>query len=153
MVSACEGLKSILSNMFAWLPRSCITVSSGPSRNRSVPIPFAEIKLPHDFPPYARLKPALLVPNAPQDVSIWPCGSVSPRPDRVVTTITTLVLSPYSAGGAPWITSIDCTESSGIWFEKTLLCWSVIFWPSTENELDGQKITDQQSKGFSRSEE
>jgi hypothetical protein len=31
----------------------------------------------------------------------------------VVTTITTLVLSPYSAGGAPSITSIDCTASTG----------------------------------------
>src|ERR1019366_107446 len=74
-----DGLKSIRSNRFAWFPRSCITVNSGPSRNRRVPIPLAEIKLPHDFPPYARLKPALLVPNSPQDVSIWPCGMFSPR--------------------------------------------------------------------------
>ena len=44
-------------------------------------------------------------------------------------------MPPYSAGGAPDITSIDCTESRGIWFEKTLLCWSVIGWPSTENEF------------------
>ena len=36
------------------------------------------------------------------------------------------VLSPNSAGGAPPMTVIDCTASSGIWFEKTLLCWSVI---------------------------
>ena len=34
--------------------------------------------------------------------------------DRVVTLITRLVLSPYSAGGAPEITSSDWTESSGI---------------------------------------
>ena len=42
--------------------------------------------------------------------------------NAVVTTITKLVLSPYSAGGAPSITSIDCTDSIGIWLENTLLC-------------------------------
>ncbi len=42
-----------------------------------------------------------------------PCGVVTPRPERVVTSITRLVLSPYSAGGAPSITSSDWTESSG----------------------------------------
>ena len=36
--------------------------------------------------------------------------------------ITTLVFSPYSAGGAPEITSMDWTESNGIWLEKILLC-------------------------------
>src|SRR6185437_9964230 len=60
---------------------------------------------------------------------------VSPRPERVVTSMTTLVLSPYSAGGAPSITSRDWIESTGIWLENTLLCWSVIGWPSTENEF------------------
>ena len=49
--------------------------------------------------------------------------------------MTKLVLPPYSAGGAPAITSIDWIESSGIWLEKTLLCWSVMGWPSTENEF------------------
>ena len=43
-----------------------------------------------------------------------PCGVVTPRPERVVTSITRLVLSPYSAGGAPGITSSDWMESSGI---------------------------------------
>ena len=33
---------------------------------------------------------------------------------------TTLVLPPYSAGGAPSITSMAWIESAGIWFEKTL---------------------------------
>src|SRR5208283_5504241 len=46
-----------------------------------------------------------------------------------------LVLPPYSAGGAPDITSIDWMDSTGSWLEKTLLCWSVIGWPSTENEF------------------
>ncbi len=54
----------------------------------------------------------------------------------MVTTITRLVLSPYSAGGAPSITSMDCTASTGIWLENTLLCWSVMGWPSTEKEFD-----------------
>ena len=36
-----------------------------------------------------------------------PCGIFSPKPERVVTLITRLVLSPYSAGGAPEITSSD----------------------------------------------
>src|SRR6202795_2675736 len=64
-----------------------------------------------------------------------PLGEVIPCPERVVTLITTLVFSPNSAGGAPAITSIDSIESSGIWLEKTLLCWSVMGWPSTENEF------------------
>ena len=64
-----------------------------------------------------------------------PWGVVEPSPERVVTSITRLVLSPYSAGGAPAMTSIDCTASSGIWLEKVLLCWSVMGWPSSENEF------------------
>ena len=36
-----------------------------------------------------------------------PVGLVTPCPERVVATITRLVLPPYSAGGAPLITSID----------------------------------------------
>jgi hypothetical protein len=50
--------------------------------------------------------------------------------------MTKLVLSPYSAGGAPGLTSSDWIESTGIWLENTLLCWSVIGWPSTENEFE-----------------
>ena len=34
-------------------------------------------------------------------------GLVTPCPERVVATITRLVLPPYSAGGAPLITSMD----------------------------------------------
>jgi hypothetical protein len=60
---------------------------------------------------------------------------VTPWPERVVTLITTLVLSPNSAGGAPEMTSNDATASRGIWLEKTWLCWSEIGWPSTENEF------------------
>ena len=51
-----------------------------------------------------------------------PVGVVIPCPERVVTTITRLVLPPYSAGGAPEITSMDCTAFDGSWLEKTLLC-------------------------------
>ena len=36
-----------------------------------------------------------------------PVGLVTPCPERVVATITRLVLSPYSAGGAPLMTSMD----------------------------------------------
>ena len=36
-----------------------------------------------------------------------PVGLVTPCPERVVATMTRLVLSPYSAGGAPEMTSID----------------------------------------------
>src|SRR6059058_4150769 len=49
-----------------------------------------------------------------------PTGFVWPRPERVVTLMTKLVLSPNSAGGAPEITSSDWIESTGIWFESTL---------------------------------
>src|SRR5207244_8274410 len=59
--------------------------------------------------------------------------------DELVTGVQTCALpisfSPNSAGGAPEITSNDWIESSGIWFENTLLCWSVIGWPSSENEF------------------
>lgn len=44
-----------------------------------------------------------------------------PCPDRVVVTTTTLVFPPYSAGGAPAMTSMDWMESTGSWLEKTLL--------------------------------
>ena len=50
--------------------------------------------------------------------------------------MTTLVLPPYSAGGAPEITSKDSIESTGSWLEKTLLCWSVIGWPSMLKEFE-----------------
>ena len=65
-----------------------------------------------------------------------PVGCVTPCPDRVVTWITSAVLPPYSAGGAPEITSIDWIEFEGIWLENVLLVWSVIACPSTENEFD-----------------
>src|SRR3974390_2006099 len=64
-----------------------------------------------------------------------PCAGVTPSPERVVTLMTRLVLSPNSAGGAPEITSIDWIDSDGIWFENSLLCWSVIGCPSNENEF------------------
>src|SRR5580700_3968000 len=65
-----------------------------------------------------------------------PVGLVTPWPERVVTAMTTLVLPPYSAGGAPEMTSSDWTELEGIWLEKTLLCWSVMGWLSMEKELE-----------------
>ncbi len=61
-------------------------------------------------------------PKLPYEADTDPVGVVIPRPERVVTSITRLVFPPYSAGGAPEMTSIDCTEFDGIWFEKTLLC-------------------------------
>jgi hypothetical protein len=45
------------------------------------------------------------------------------------------VLSPYSAGGAPSMTSRYLTAAAGTWLEKTLLCWSVMGWPSMEKEF------------------
>src|ERR1017187_10792277 len=50
--------------------------------------------------------------------------------------MTNEVLPPYSAEGAPGMTSSDCTESIGIWLEKVFDCWSVMGWPSTEKELE-----------------
>ena len=99
-------------------------------------ITFAEIKLPAFCVPYARLKPTFAEPKDPYDVVTSPCGCGLPSPERVVATMTSEVLPPYSAEGAPGITSSDCTESIGIWLEKVLLVWSVIGWPSTEKELD-----------------
>ena len=40
-----------------------------------------------------------------------PVGLVSPRPERVVATMTSQVLSPYSAGGAPLMTSMRLDRS------------------------------------------
>ena len=76
------------------------------------------------------------MPKVPYEVVMLPVGLVTPWPERVVALMTRLVLSPYSAGGAPAMTSSDCTEFEGSWLEKTLLCWSVMGWPSTEKELD-----------------
>ena len=134
-VSALESWKSARSNTFSWFPLSCITVNSGGSRKRPLFRPLTAIKFPQFLPPYATFASTFEVPNDPYDVVIAPCGVVTPNPERVVTSITTLVLSPNSAGGAPAITSMDSIESIGIWFENTLLCWSVIGWPSTENEF------------------
>ena len=46
----------------------------------------------------------------------------TPRPLFVMALITRLVLSPYSAGGAPVITSTDAMAFSGIEVENCLLC-------------------------------
>ena len=42
-----------------------------------------------------------------------PVGVVTPWPERVVTWMTTLVFPPYSAGGAPSMTSRDWTDWRG----------------------------------------
>src|SRR5215472_2862682 len=136
MESASENLKSTLSNAFSSLPLSWNTANSGGSRNRPVFRPSTSMKLPHVLPPYARSKPALDEPNVPYDPKTLPVGFVTPCPDRVVATITRLVLPPYSAGGAPAITSSDWMELEGIWLEKTLLCCFVIDTATTEKEFD-----------------
>src|SRR5262250_719213 len=64
-----------------------------------------------------------------------PVGLNTPRPERVVALMTRLVLSPYSAGGAPEMISMDWIASEGSWLENTLLNWSVIGWPSSEIEF------------------
>jgi hypothetical protein len=61
-------------------------------------------------------------PKVPYDVVTDPVGVVTPWPERVVTSMTTLVLPPNSAGGAPSMTSSDWTDLEGSWLEKTLLC-------------------------------
>src|SRR5664279_3690627 len=117
------------------LPLSCMTPNSGGSRKRPVLSPLAAMNSPQFLPPYEKFMSTLELPNEPYEAVTAPCGVVEPIPERVVTSITRLVLSPNSAGGAPPMTVIECTASSGIWLEKTLLCWSVIGWPSRENEF------------------
>ena len=51
IVSDWEGLRSTRSKRFSSLPRSCMTVNSGPSRNRLLLRPLAAIKFPHELPP------------------------------------------------------------------------------------------------------
>jgi len=46
-------------------------------------------------------------PKVPKEVETDPVGVVTPWPERVVTWMTRLVLPPYSAGGAPEMTSSD----------------------------------------------
>src|SRR5260370_16242109 len=96
--------------------------SSGGSRNRLVFKPLAAMKLPHFCPPYAKRKPPLTEPKLPYDVKMLPVGFVTPSPDRVVTLITKLVLSPYSAAGPPDTASLHSIESTRLWFDNTLLC-------------------------------
>ena len=55
----------------------------------------------------------VVVPKLPYEAVTSPCGVVWPRPERVVTLATRLVLSPYSAGGAPSMTSSDWTAAEG----------------------------------------
>src|ERR1700722_949901 len=98
-------------------------------------MPVAAIKFPQFLPPYARANAMLVVPKLPAESVTLPVGVVTPWPERVVALMTRLVLSPYSAGGAPSITSSDCTAADGTWLEKTLLCWSVMGWPSIEKEF------------------
>ena len=126
--------KSARSNAFCSLPFAWTTRNSGGSRKRPVFNPSTAMKLPSFALPAEKLNPPLAVPNEPYEVVMLPVG-FWPRPERVVTLMTRLVLPPYSAGGAPEIASSDWMESMGIWLEKTLLCWSVMGWPSTENEF------------------
>lgn len=51
-------------------------------------------KFPQRSPPYATSKPAFTVPKLPYDVYTLPVGVVTPIPERVVTLMTKLVLSP-----------------------------------------------------------
>ena len=60
--------------------------------------------------------------GVPYDKLTLPVGVVTPWPDRVVAFTTRLVLSPYSAGGAPVITSTEAIAFSGIDVENCLLC-------------------------------
>src|SRR5581483_10048728 len=98
------------------------TLNSGGSRKRPVLSPDVVMALPQFSFPYPRSKPPVAVPNAPYEVLMLPVRRVIPCPERVVTLMTRLVLSPDSAGGAPSITSIDSIESEGVGLEKVLLC-------------------------------
>jgi len=57
-------------------------------------------------------------PNAPYEVLMLPVGLVTPWPERVLATMTRLVLPPYSAGGAPLMTSMDWMELAGSGWRK-----------------------------------
>src|SRR5207244_6398231 len=52
------------------------------------------------------------------------------KPERVVASTTRLVLSPNSAGGAPWSVRISSIALAEIWLEKIRLCWSEMGCPS-----------------------
>src|SRR4051812_7148564 len=99
---------------------SCIGQNSGVSRKRPLRSEFTTRKLPKRGVPTPRVASSPIVPKEPYVVTKLPDG-FWPRPERVMALITRLVLSPYSAGGEPEITSIDWMAFAGIEVEKPLL--------------------------------
>src|SRR5882724_6543025 len=101
-------------NKDALLPLSCNTSNSGASRYRSVRNPLKDTKSPTvcDPPPMLMSPDGLLNDPYPNDAS--PVGFGRSSPDLVTMCTTRLLLSPYSAGATPVITSIDCTASGEI---------------------------------------
>src|SRR4051794_28218624 len=94
--------------------------NSGVSRNRPVRSELNARKLPQLFRPRPTVNSSPTVPKDPYRARKLAKG-FCPNPDRVVALMTRLVLSPYSAGGEPEITSIDSIAFAGIEAEKTLL--------------------------------
>jgi hypothetical protein len=95
------------------LPLSWKTVNSGGSRKRPVLRPSISMKLPQFFAAVAEVDGAGGGAEGAVGGGDEPVGVVTPWPERVVTSMTRLVLPPYSAGGAPEMTSSDWTELMG----------------------------------------
>jgi hypothetical protein len=80
-------------------------------------MPLIDRKFPTvwDPPPMFALNVGLL--NDPSPNVRLPAGFGWSRPDLVTICTTRLLLSPYSAGGTPVISSIDWTAPGEIWLE------------------------------------
>src|SRR2546423_7878246 len=104
------------------VPLSCRTANSGASRKRRDRSKFKVMKLPNLELPYPSEASWLMVPKVPYVVLKAPVGFFWFNPDFVIAFTTKLVLSPYSAGVAPVITSSDCTAVGGNCVENVLVC-------------------------------
>src|SRR5438445_2611390 len=96
------------------LPASCTAVNSGGSRYRSVRMPETDRKLPAVWLPPPTLASTCGLLNDPYPSDTEPVGLDWSSPDFVTMWTTRLLLSPYSAGATPVMTSIDCTASDEI---------------------------------------
>src|ERR1700726_3962192 len=116
-VSSLVGCTSSRSKNDWLFPVSWKAVNSGGSRKRSVLVPLTERKFPIVWEPPPRLASncGLLKDPYPRDSE--PVGFDWSSPDLVTMWTIRLLLAPYSAGGTPVMSSIDCTASDEIWLE------------------------------------
>src|ERR1700681_3236798 len=108
-VSWSVGCRSSRSKNYWLFPVSCKAVNSGGSRKRSVLVPLTDRKLPIVWDPPPRLPSNVGLLKDPYPSDSEPVGVDWSSPDLVTMWTIRLLLSPYSAGGTPVMSSIACT--------------------------------------------